>query len=54
MAQFGIMEGRLVPPEDGRFQCFPREQWESEFAYAAEEFAAYGDRIGRFISRIVC
>jgi hexulose-6-phosphate isomerase len=30
------MEGRLVPPEDGRFQCFPREQWESEFAHAAE------------------
>ena len=46
MAQFGIMEGRLVPPEDGRFQCFPREQWESEFAHTAEEFAAYGDRIG--------
>jgi L-ribulose-5-phosphate 3-epimerase len=30
------MEGRLVPPEDGRFQCFPRRQWEREFAYAAE------------------
>jgi hexulose-6-phosphate isomerase len=29
------MEGRLVPPEDGRFQCFPRKQWESEFAHAA-------------------
>jgi hexulose-6-phosphate isomerase len=29
------MEGRLVPPEDGRFQCFPRNQWESEFAHAA-------------------
>jgi hexulose-6-phosphate isomerase len=28
------MEGRLVPPEDGRFQCFPRTQWESEFARA--------------------
>jgi L-ribulose-5-phosphate 3-epimerase len=34
MAKFGIMEGRLVPPEDGRFQCFPRNQWESEFAQA--------------------
>jgi len=34
--KFGIMEGRLVPPEDGRFQCFPREQWESEFAPAAK------------------
>jgi L-ribulose-5-phosphate 3-epimerase len=29
------MEGRLVPPEDGRFQCFPRMQWESEFSFAA-------------------
>lgn len=36
MTKFGIMEGRLVPPEDGRFQCFPRNQWESEFAHAAE------------------
>jgi len=30
------MEGRLVPPEDGRFQCFPRHHWESEFAHAAK------------------
>jgi L-ribulose-5-phosphate 3-epimerase len=36
MAKLGIMEGRLVPPEDGRFQCFPRKRWESEFALAAE------------------
>jgi len=36
MTKFGIMEGRLVPPEDGRFQCFPRTQWESEFAHAAK------------------
>jgi len=36
MTKFGIMEGRLVPPEDGRFQCFPRNQWESEFAHAAK------------------
>jgi hexulose-6-phosphate isomerase len=35
MTKFGIMEGRLVPPEDGRFQCFPRQQWENEFAHAA-------------------
>ena len=25
-----------MPPEDGRFQCFPRKQWESEFAHAAK------------------
>ncbi len=36
MTKLGIMEGRLVPPEDGRFQCFPRTQWESEFAHAAQ------------------
>jgi L-ribulose-5-phosphate 3-epimerase len=36
MTMLGIMEGRLVPPEDGRFQCFPRECWEKEFALAAE------------------
>jgi len=36
MTKMGIMEGRLVPPEDGRFQCFPRAQWESEFAHAAQ------------------
>lgn len=36
MTKLGIMEGRLVPPEDGRFQCFPRDQWESEFAHAAK------------------
>src|ERR1039458_6134894 len=36
MTKLGIMEGRLVPPEDGRFQCFPRNQWESEFAHAAK------------------
>ncbi len=36
MTKFGIMEGRLVPPEDGRFQCFPCKQWETEFAHAAK------------------
>jgi L-ribulose-5-phosphate 3-epimerase len=35
VTKLGIMEGRLVPPEDGRFQSFPRQQWESEFAHAA-------------------
>jgi L-ribulose-5-phosphate 3-epimerase len=31
-----IMQGRLVPPEDSRFQSFPRERWRDEFALAAE------------------
>jgi hexulose-6-phosphate isomerase len=30
------MQGRLVPPEPGRFQSFPRERWESEFSYAPQ------------------
>jgi hexulose-6-phosphate isomerase len=29
------MQGRLVPPSDGRIQCFPRENWADEFALAA-------------------
>jgi hexulose-6-phosphate isomerase len=28
------MQGRLVPPEPGHFQAFPRERWRDEFAYA--------------------
>src|SRR5262245_16048015 len=36
MTRFGIMQGRLVPPVAGRFQSFPRDNWEDEFAFAAE------------------
>lgn len=32
----GIMQGRLVPPSNGKIQCFPRERWSDEFALAAE------------------
>src|SRR5881409_3079850 len=35
MNRIGIMEGRLVPPVEGRIQCFPRERWAEEFALAA-------------------
>jgi L-ribulose-5-phosphate 3-epimerase len=35
MPLIAIMEGRLLPPADGRFQCFPREQWREEFSHAA-------------------
>jgi hexulose-6-phosphate isomerase len=31
---YGVMQGRLSPPEDGRFQSFPRTQWREEFARA--------------------
>jgi L-ribulose-5-phosphate 3-epimerase len=34
--QFGIMQGRLAPPEDGRFQSFPRSSWRREIASAQE------------------
>jgi L-ribulose-5-phosphate 3-epimerase len=36
MSFFAIMQGRLVPPEGGRFQCFPRERWRDEFVLAAQ------------------
>lgn len=36
MARIGIMQGRLIPPEAGRFQAFPRERWANEFALAAD------------------
>jgi hexulose-6-phosphate isomerase len=31
----GIMQGRLLPPFDGRFQAFPAEGWREEFPKAA-------------------
>jgi len=31
----GIMQGRLLPPEAGHFQCFPRERWKEEFELAS-------------------
>jgi hexulose-6-phosphate isomerase len=33
---YGIMQGRLAPPEDGRFQSFPRRSWREEFPRARE------------------
>lgn len=35
MPRIGIMQGRLAPPESGRFQSFPRDSWEREFGLAA-------------------
>lgn len=34
MPFFAVMQGRMVPPEGGRFQCFPRVRWRDEFALA--------------------
>ncbi len=36
MPHLATMQGRLVPPEGGRFQCFPRERWRDEFSLAAQ------------------
>ena len=36
MSRIATMQGRLVPPEAARFQCFPVQQWRSEFALAAQ------------------
>ncbi len=38
---FGIMQGRLSPPEDGRFQSFPRESWREEFPRAKQAGLRY-------------
>jgi len=31
----GIMQGRLLPPVNGRIQCFPDKRWREEFPRAA-------------------
>jgi L-ribulose-5-phosphate 3-epimerase len=40
-AVFGIMQGRLSPPEDGRFQSFPRHSWRQELSRAREAGLSY-------------
>jgi L-ribulose-5-phosphate 3-epimerase len=37
----GIMQGRLSPPEIGRFQSFPRNSWRQELMRAQEAGLAY-------------
>lgn len=39
--EIGVMQGRLSPPEDGRFQSVPRANWREEFARAREAGLAY-------------
>ena len=34
--RYGVMQGRLSAPEDGRFQSFPRGSWREEIARARE------------------
>jgi hexulose-6-phosphate isomerase len=38
---FGVMQGRLSPPEDGRFQAFPRNSWREEISRAREAGVSY-------------
>src|SRR5437764_416452 len=33
--RIAIMQGRLLAPQGGRFQCFPRDCWREEFSLAA-------------------
>jgi L-ribulose-5-phosphate 3-epimerase len=35
MQRIAIMQGRLLPRQDGQFQCFPRNCWREEFPRAA-------------------
>jgi hexulose-6-phosphate isomerase len=35
------MQGRLSPPEDGRFQSFPRDSWRQEFSRARNAGISY-------------
>lgn len=34
--RMGIMQGRMVPPVEGRIQSFPRKNWVEEFGRAAQ------------------
>jgi hexulose-6-phosphate isomerase len=36
MRRLTIMQGRLTPPVEGRFQAFPGREWERELALASE------------------
>lgn len=38
---FGVMQGRLSPPEEGRFQSFPRSSWRDEIPRAREAGFTY-------------
>ena len=34
--RIGVIQGRLLPPEPGHFQAFPRQLWRQEFPFASE------------------
>jgi L-ribulose-5-phosphate 3-epimerase len=41
VTKIGIMQGRLIPPEPGHFQAFPRDRWADEIALAPQVPLAY-------------
>jgi L-ribulose-5-phosphate 3-epimerase len=41
VTKIGIMQGRLVPPEPGHFQAFPRDRWVEELALAPQVPISY-------------
>ena len=51
MSLIATMQGRLLPPEGGHFQSFPRTRWRDEFTFAVKAgldaiewiFDAYGE-----------
>lgn len=55
-AKIGIMQGRLSPPEQGRFQCFPRSHWRQEIASAQQAGIDYiewiYDEYGRTVNPV--
>jgi L-ribulose-5-phosphate 3-epimerase len=60
MPYLAIMQGRLVPPEPGHFQSFPRQQWRDEFGLAAQAglnaiewiFDVYGEDVNPLTSDV--
>jgi hexulose-6-phosphate isomerase len=52
----GVMQGRLSPPEQARFQSFPRHSWQEEFARARAAGLDYiewiDDEYGRSVNPI--
>jgi L-ribulose-5-phosphate 3-epimerase len=56
--KLGIMQGRLLPPEQHRFQSFPRQRWRDELALAAAAgldtiewiYDAYGEDVNPLVT----
>ena len=40
MINVGIMQGRLSPPTDGKYQSFPKYSWKDEF-FKAQQCSLY-------------